>query len=123
MIVIDSSFWIEFFIGTKNGAKIISLLENEDEILVPAIVITEVYKKFLNDSTIEIATSILRKLSTFKIVTFDYELSVLSATLSKEYKLPLADSIIYATAMKHNAEIYTFDKHFENLPNVKYFQK
>jgi len=43
--------------------------------------------------------------------------------LGKQYKLPTADSIIYATAKSYNAEIYTQDKHFENLENVHYFAK
>jgi predicted nucleic acid-binding protein len=123
MKVIDSSLWIEFFIGTNYGLKVIELLENEEEILIPTIVITEVYKKFLNDSTIEIATTILRKLSTFQVVVLDLKLSALSATFGKEYKLPIADSIIYSTAINFNASLYTLDKHFQDLPNVKYFEK
>ena len=43
--------------------------------------------------------------------------------LSKQHKLPTADSIIYATAKIYNAEIYTQDKHFESLENVHYFAK
>lgn len=83
MKVIDSSLWIEFFIGTGCGSKFIQLLENEEDIIVPTIVITEVYKKFLNDSTIEIATAILRKLSTFQSISLDLKLSALSSTLGK----------------------------------------
>jgi predicted nucleic acid-binding protein len=123
MKVIDSSLWIEFFIGTDYGLQFIQLLENEEDILVPTIVITEVYKKFLNDSTNEIANSILRKLSTIQNISLDLKLSAFSATLGKEYKLPLADSIIYATAIHNNAILYTLDMHFEGLKNVEYFKQ
>lgn len=123
MKVIDSSFWVEFFTGTKNGSKINKFLNNENEILVPTIVITEIYKKFLNDSTVEIAAAILRKLSSFQIVALDFELSVLSATFGIKFNLPIADSIIYATTINKNATLYTLDNHFKGLKNVEYFEK
>ena len=37
--------------------------------------------------------------------------------------LPLADSLIYATAQTHDAILWTQDAHFEGLPGVKYFPK
>ncbi len=58
-----------------------------------------------------------------EVVNLDFEISFLASDLSKQYKLPMADSIIYATAKIYNAEIYTQDKHFENLPQVHYYPK
>lgn len=46
-----------------------------------------------------------------------------ASKFSKELKLPLADSIIYATAIIFDAEIYSLDKRFEYLPKVKYLEK
>ena len=123
MKVIDSSLWIEFFIGTEFGKSVVQLLDNEEDILVPTIVITEVYKKFLNSSTHEISTAIFKKLTTFQTASFDLKLSALAATLGKQYKLPIADSIIYSTTIHHEATLYTLDKHFQGLSNVKYFEK
>ena len=50
-------------------------------------------------------------------------LAVLAAQLGKQHKLPMADSIIYATAVLYDAELYTQDKHFENMARVHYFSK
>ena len=58
-----------------------------------------------------------------KIVDIDSEIAMLASTISNQYKLPMADSLIYATAKIFKAEIYTQDKHFENLEHVHYFKK
>ena len=39
------------------------------------------------------------------------------------YPLPLADSLIYATAKRHEATLWTQDEHYKNLPNVRFFPK
>ena len=57
------------------------------------------------------------------IIGINPQLAVLAAQLGKQHKLPMADSIIYATAILYDSEIYTQDKHFENLDRVHYFAK
>ena len=57
------------------------------------------------------------------VIGIDPQLAVLAAQLGKQHKLPMADSIIYATAILYGAELYTQDKHFENLDHVHYFSK
>jgi predicted nucleic acid-binding protein len=37
--------------------------------------------------------------------------------------LSFADSIIYATAQQEKVKLITADDHFENLPDVIYFEK
>ncbi len=124
MIVIDSSFWIELFAGTSFG-KIIR--DNQDFIngnfLLPSIIITEVYKKLLIETDSYTALLFTTQMKTGKIVDLDFELALNSAIVGKTYKLPLADSIIYATALEHSAILFTLDKHFKDLPKVRYFEK
>jgi len=57
------------------------------------------------------------------VISIDAEVALLASDLSKQYKLPMADSIIYATTVLLDAELYTQDKHFENLDRVHYFSK
>jgi len=57
------------------------------------------------------------------IIGINPQLAVLAAQLGKQHKLPMADSIIYATAVLWDADLYTQDKHFENLDRVYYFSK
>jgi predicted nucleic acid-binding protein len=53
------------------------------------------------------------------VVDLDQSLAVEAA----RYALPLADSIIYATAMSRGATLWTQDEHFRELPNVRYYPK
>ena len=58
-----------------------------------------------------------------KVVLLDAALAIAAAVYGLKHKLPLADSIIYATAKRSDAVIWTQDADFKALPNVKYFQK
>ena len=58
-----------------------------------------------------------------KVVELNDELSLLAAKISKEHKIPMADSIIYATNLKYNSVLWTQDKHFMGMNSVNYFEK
>jgi len=124
MIVIDSSFWIELFAGTSFGEII---RDNQDFIsgnfLLPSIIITEVYKKLLIETDSYTALLFTTQMKIGNVVDLDFELALNSAIVGKTYKLPLADSIIYATTLNYNATLFTLDKHFKELPKVEYFEK
>jgi len=123
MIIIDSSLWIEYFENNDYKDLLNSLLNEPTKIIVPTIIITEVYKKLLLVKDSDTAKIYISQFRSFIIIENDYDIALQSSELGIKYKLPLADSIIYATAMKYNSEIYTLDKHFEGLPNVQYFEK
>jgi predicted nucleic acid-binding protein len=57
------------------------------------------------------------------IIHLNDELSLLASKLSIEFKLPMADSIIYATNLKYNCVLWTQDRHFSGLDFVNYFEK
>jgi len=124
MIVIDSSLWIEFFTGTKNG----QFIKNNEYLksgnfIVPTIILREVHKKLSDLYDENLANLYCSYLELGKIINLDIDLSYLSSKLGKLYKLPLADSIIYATTINANSTLYTMDKHFKELPNVIYCEK
>ena len=96
MIIIDSSFWIELFIGSETG-KIISCNENflSANYLLPVIVVTEIYNKLLRDTDSYNALLFTTQMKSGTIVNIDFELALNAAIIGKKYKLPLAESIIY----------------------------
>ena len=51
------------------------------------------------------------------------ELALKAAKISLEYQIPMADSIILATARTHQAVLWTQDKDFKDIENVNYFPK
>jgi len=92
-------------------------------LLIPIISLYEVYKKFLSIDDSEKANIAVAIMQNATVIGINPQLVVLAAQLGKQHKLPMADSIIYATAVLWDAELYTQDKHFENLDRVHYFSK
>jgi toxin FitB len=123
MIIIDSSCWIEYFSGTDLSKRFIDIVLQIDNVLVPTIILNEVFKKLIYSVSEKEALFAIAQMEEAKIIDLTRDLALEAARYSKIFKLPLADSIIYATAMKYNAILYTMDKHFEGLENVKYFEK
>jgi predicted nucleic acid-binding protein len=123
MIIVDTSLWIEFFAGTPLNISIVNALSNNDELYVPAICLYEVKKKFLVDNDAVKAITAIDIMKNGTVISIDSEIALLASDISKQHKLPMADSIIYATAVLFDAELYTQDKHFENLDRVHYFSK
>lgn len=123
MNVIDSSCWLEYLAESKIGIEIASVIENSFTVLVPSIVIYEVYKKLLALKGKEYAEQVIDYMNDCSVVMLDNELSVFAAEVGTKYKLAMADSIIYATALRNNAKLWTCDAHFKDLYNVEYFSK
>jgi len=123
MNIVDTSLWIEFFAGTPLDKSIVNVLSNNNELYVPTICLYEVKKKFLTDNDTVKAVSAIDIMKKGMVIDIDSEIALLASDISKQHKLPMADSIIYATAVLWDAELYTQDKHFENLDRVHYFSK
>ena len=123
MNIVDTSLWIEFFAGTPLDESIVNTLSNNNELYVPTICLYEVKKKFLNDNDAVKAVAAIDIMKKGMVIDIDSEVALLASDISKQHKLPMADSIIYATTVLRDAELYTQDKHFKNLDRVHYFSK
>jgi len=123
MNIIDTSLWLEYFAGTPLDESIINAISNSNEMYVPTICLYEVRKKFLNDNDADKAVTAINIMKNSTVININSNIALLASDISKQYKLPMADSIIYATAELYNAIIYTQDRHFENLKRVYYFAK
>jgi PIN domain nuclease of toxin-antitoxin system len=123
MNIVDSSLWVEYFLENDIDPSIINTIKDTDNLYIPIISLYEVYKKFLSIGSSEKANIAVDIMQNASVIGINPQLAVLSAQLGKQHKLPMADSIIYATAVLCDAELYTQDKHFENLERVHYFSK
>ncbi len=123
MNVIDSTLWIEYFADTEAGNKVAEIIENTNELIVPTITIYEVFKKLLLETNEDDALFAIAHMRQGKVIELSEELSLSAARISKDNKMPMADSIIYATNIKYNCILWTQDKHFTNLRSVNYFEK
>jgi predicted nucleic acid-binding protein len=123
MNVVDSSCWLEYFAGTEVGEKVAPVIEDIENLVIPAIVIYEVFKKLLIETNEDKALFAIAHMKQGKVIDVDANLSIYAAKIGKENHLALADSIIYATTLITDSILYTQDKHFQDLKEVKYFEK
>lgn len=123
MNLVDSSGWLEFFADGPLASKYFTYLEKLHEVIVPALVIYEVYKKIKKERNEEEALLAIAHMGRTKIVPFDDSLAISAADVSLRYSLSMADAIIYATALQENAKLITSDAHFSRLTNVVFLKK
>jgi predicted nucleic acid-binding protein len=108
---------------TEIGASVAEVIEKPGELVVPTIPLYEVYKKLLAEKGEEYALDVVSYMQTGTVVELNTGLSLSAAQISRKHKLPMADSIIYATSLHFPAVIFSCDKHFKDIPNVRYFPK
>ncbi len=120
--VVDSSGWIEYFVDGSNAGCFAKSIEKPEELIIPAISITEVYRWVLRESSESNALAIAALMKQGKVVPLDGQLAILSAEISHRHKLALADGIILTTAGQFSAKLLTQDADLEGLPGVVYFQ-
>ena len=120
MNLVDSSAWLEYFADGPNASFFESPITRKSELIVPTVVIFEVCKRILQQRGEEESLRAVSALHGGTIIAISAELAVLAAGLSYELKLPMAHSLILATAQAHNAVIWTQDADFRGLPNVKF---
>lgn len=120
MNVVDSSAWLEYFADGPNASFFSAAVESTDELIVPAISLYEVFKRILQQRTDDDALQAVALMRQGRVVDLDSTLALDAARLSIERKLPLADSIILATAIVFDATLWTQDVDFKGMPGVRY---
>ena len=115
--VVDSSGWLEYFTDSDRASLFATAIEDVQNLFVPAISIYEVFKKVLRERGEGDALQIASMMQVGQVIGLDCALALEAA----RHPLPVADSIIYATAMCREATLWTQDEHFKDLPNVRYF--
>jgi len=121
MNIVDSSCWIEYLMNSEIGVNVAPVIENPGELVVPTIILYEVYKKLLAEKDEEYALDVVSYMQTGTVIDLNAALSLSAVQISRKYKLPMADSIIYATSLHYSAVIWTCDKHFKDIPDIRYF--
>lgn len=120
MNLVDSSAWLEYFADGPNASFFARAIENTRDLVVPTIVIYEVYKWLSvqrDERTAQHGIGVLRQ---GKIVPLSAELAIAAASLSQSLRLPMADSIILATARSHEAVLWTQDSDFKDVDGVQF---
>ena len=122
MNVVDSSGWLEYLADDSNADFFASAIEDTARLVVPSISVYEVFKRVLQQRGEGDALRAVALMMQGRIVPLDAELALVAAKLSAEGKLPMADSIILATARTYDAILWTQDRDFDGLDGVQYIE-
>jgi len=123
MNVVDSSAWLSYFAGDNNSTVFSKPIEALETLLVPSITVTEMFKHVLRLRGEESALEIVAHMTQGKVISLNTQLAIDAGSYGVQHKLPLADSIIYATTIKFNVALWSQDSDFKGLPSVKFYTK
>jgi len=122
MNVVDSSGWLEFFADGPNASFFAPAIQKAAELLVPTVSIYEVFKRILQQKEETDALRAVAAMQQGSVLPLDEGLALSAARLSLDTKLPLADSIMLASARTAGAALWTQDKDFEGMEGVHYIE-
>lgn len=123
MNIVDSSGWLAYFADEPNAKHFLTPLSDAAALVVPTVTIYEVFKVILRESCENDALQAVTAMQKGTVVDLNVSLAIAASKLSLEHNLPMADSVILATAREFSATLWTQDTDFRNISNVKYFPK
>jgi predicted nucleic acid-binding protein len=118
--IVDSSAWLEYFASGVNASFFAEAIENPRELIVPSLSLYEVFKRVVQQRTENEALLAIAAMQQGQVVDLDAQIALRAARISIDQKLPLADSVMLATARSFEAILWTQDAHFEGMGGVRY---
>ena len=123
MNLVDSSGWLEYFADGKNASFFAPAIENTKLLLVSSINCYEVFKRIAQQRDENAAMQAIAVMQEGVVVDVTSDLAIVAAKIALDLKLPLADSVILATARMNQAIVWTQDSDFDGVADVKYVSK
>jgi len=121
--LVDSSGWLEYLSDGPNAGFFEPPLSAPDKLIVPTLCLYEVFKVVLRERGEDHAIQAAALMHQARLIELSAPIALFAARLSLDSKIPMADSIVAATASLFEAVIWTQDEDFKNLKNIKYIQK
>lgn len=123
MNVVDSSGWLEYFAGGPNANFFAKPIEATAELVVPTLSLYEVFKKIAQQRGEGDALQAVAVMQQGRVVELSSTLALSAAKVSMQLSIPMADSVILATARAADAVLWTQDADFATVPGVRYVVK
>jgi len=120
MNVVDSSAWLEYFANGPNASFFAAPIQQVEDLLVPSLTLYEVFKRILQQRNEGDALQAIAAMQQGTVVDLNARIALSAARISLESKLPMAGSIVLATARAYGAVLWTQDADFKGLPGVQY---
>jgi predicted nucleic acid-binding protein len=119
LYVVDSSGWLEYLTEDSKASAFAQYLEGgEGSVLLPAIVLCEIYKHLAKQRGRALAERFVAQAIHRRVVPLDDSIALAAGNLAVEHRLNTTDAIVYATARVCQAQLVTADTHFRGLPGV-----
>ena len=123
MNVVDSSGWLEYLADGPNADFFANSILATADLLVPTLSLYEVFKRVLQQRGENDALQAVALMQQGTIVELSGSLALSAARISLNDKIPMADSIMLATARACGATLWSQDSDFQNIPGVRYIAK
>jgi predicted nucleic acid-binding protein len=123
MVLVDTSAWIEWLLGSPTGDQLAQHLPEQSDWLVPTMVQLELAIWLTREVGEDKADQVIAFTQVCQVVPLDTEIALAAAEACRTHKLATADAIVFATARAKGARLLTCDKHFEGLPGVTLIEK
>ena len=123
MNVVDSSGWLEYFADGPNANFFADAIEATADLLVPTVSLYEVFKRVMQQRGESDALQAVALMQQGQVIELSSPLALSAARMSIEHRLPMADSMILASASAHGATLWTQDADFEGIPGIQYIAK
>lgn len=123
MVLVDTSAWIEWLVGSPTAEGFLRRLPQQSDWLVPTMVQLELAKWLTREVGEDKADQVIAFTQVCQVVPLDTEIALAAADACRTHKLATADAIIFATAQARGATLLTCDAHFEGLPSVDFMPK
>lgn len=120
MNVVDSSGWLEYFADGSNAKFFAPAIEASRELIVPTLNLYEVFKRVLQQRDEGAALQAIALMQQGRVVELTAPISLAAAHLSIQARLPMADSVMLATARAFDATLRTQDADFAAIAGVQY---
>lgn len=123
MNLVDSSGWLEYFADGPNAAHFAKPIESTASLLVPTLALYEVFKRVCQLRDEEAALRAVAMMEQGRVIDLDRATALEAARLSLAHRIPMADSLMLATAQRHDATFWTQDADFDGIEGVRYFRR
>ena len=120
MNIVDSSGWLEYLAAGSNASFFSDAIERTKELIVPTISIYEVFRRVAQQRSENEALQVVALMQQAQVVPLDPSIAVSAARLGLQHSIPMADSIMLATATANKAVFWTQDAHFKGISDVRY---
>ncbi len=118
----DTRFFAEYFYSPNQQLvrKLKEELRKDSERFVSSLTIHEIYRLVLNSDGRDVAvlrSNTIRR--DFQVMDVDYDIAVKSAEFRSKCQMPMADSVIAATAQILGCQLFSDDAHFRQIKDLR----